>query len=85
MELQKMPLPLRESANVHDAAVSMPMRWSDGVRDRGDDELAGILKADEAPVEQVVDARASTAARSRRRARSSFDASRQGLQWLATR
>ena len=57
MEVEKPPLALGESADVNDLlrldAHSLKGR---PVSDRGHDEVAGILEADEAPVEQVVDA-----------------------------
>src|ERR1035438_4958652 len=57
MEVEKPPLALGESADVNDLlrldAHSLKGR---PVGDRGPREVAGILEADEAPVEQVIDA-----------------------------
>ena len=56
-ENQKSPLAFGKAADVYEAlrldAHSLEGRL---VSDRGDDEFPGILEADEAPVEQVIDA-----------------------------
>ena len=57
MKVEKPPLALAESADVDDA-LRLDTHALEGrlVCDRRHDEVAGILEADEAPVEQVIDA-----------------------------
>jgi hypothetical protein len=57
MEVEKSPLALGESANVEDVLrFDVHALERRQVRDRRDDEVAGVLESDEGPVEQVVDA-----------------------------
>jgi len=58
MEVEKPPLALGESADVDDSLRLDPHTLKRGpMRNRRHDKVAGILEADEAPIEQVVDAR----------------------------
>ena len=58
MKVQVSPLPFGESADVNDASGVDSHPFKGGpVSDRRDDEPAGIFKADEPPVKQVIDTR----------------------------
>ena len=57
MEVEVRPLPLGEPAHVDDALRLDPHAFERRqVRDRRDDQIPGVLEADDAPVEQVIDA-----------------------------
>lgn len=85
MKVEKTPLAVGVPANVEDAlrldAHALERRL---VGDRGDDEVAGVIEADESRSNRwsMLGVKRSPFSPSRR---SSFDESRQGLQWLATR